>query len=104
MNTTGRLQDLVGSESFEHTSNEPVVSFVLDNGEIFGALLSHLTDARYHPETEKLVLRWPVGIVEVRGPKALEFYKAFAKGRGSWAKADGADILSVTFIAPPKRP
>jgi hypothetical protein len=103
MNTTGKLSDLAGSDAYEQVA-EPVASFVCDTGEIFGALLSHLGSAYYTPQTEKLVLRWPVGTIEVTGPKALEFYKAFAKGRGSWAKADGADILSVTFIAPPMRP
>ena len=32
---------------------------------------------------------------EVTGPKALEFYKDFAKGKGTWIKADGANIISV---------
>jgi hypothetical protein len=32
---------------------------------------------------------------ESHGPKTLEFYKDFAKGKGTWIKADGADILSV---------
>jgi hypothetical protein len=101
MNTTGKLADM-GSESFDEVS-DAVVSFVLDTGEIFGCLFHHLVDAHYRPDEDKLVLRWPVGAVEITGPKALEFYRAFAKGRGSWCRADGTDITSVTFIAAPKR-
>ncbi len=36
--------------------------------------------------------------IEIYGPKALDFYKDFAKGKGTWCKADGKEILSVTFI------
>jgi hypothetical protein len=35
-------------------------------------------------------------IIEIRGPKALDVYKDFAKGKGTWIKADGKEILSVT--------
>jgi hypothetical protein len=86
-------------------SQDPVVSFVLDDGRVFGCPFFHLVDAHYLPATEQLLLRWPSGIVEIRGPKALDFYRVFSKGKGTWLKADGSDVVSVTMLtreSPPR--
>jgi hypothetical protein len=51
----------------------------------------------YSPDTQRLLLQWPPGVVEITGPKTLDFYRDFAKGKGTWIKTDGVDILSVTL-------
>src|SRR5438128_2714275 len=44
--------------------------------------------------------RWPGAVIEIRGPVAGEFYKDFAKHRGTWIKADGESIVSVKMFSP----
>jgi hypothetical protein len=39
-------------------------------------------------------------VIEIRGPLAGEFYKDFAKHRGTWIKADGESIVSVKMFSP----
>jgi hypothetical protein len=87
--------DLHGSEAWA-PATEPVITFSLDNGRVIGFPFSHLVKAEY--STAGLVLHWPTDMVEITGPKALEFYKDFAKGNGTWVKADGTDIESVRLI------
>jgi hypothetical protein len=79
-------------------ASQSVVSFILDGGQVFGCNFFHLVSAHYLPETEQLLLQWPPGIVEITGPKALDFYKDFAKGKGTWIKADGKDITAVRAV------
>jgi hypothetical protein len=85
-------------------SQEPVISFVLDSGEVFGCNFFHLVQAHYSPTEQRLLLQWPPVLVEITGPKALDFYKDFAKGKGTWIKADGVDILSVILQLPDQPP
>jgi hypothetical protein len=99
MNDRTRLDYGRQAQSWEELS-EPVVSFMLDDGQIFGCPFFHLVGAQYLPEEQNLILVWPSGIVKVTGPKALEFYKDFAKGKGTWIKADGEGIMSVQVILP----
>jgi hypothetical protein len=47
-----------------------------------------------------LSLQWPGAVIEIRGPLAGEFYKDFAKHRGTWIKADGESIVSVKMFSP----
>jgi hypothetical protein len=37
----------------------------------------------YSPDTQRLLLQWPPGVVEITGPKTLDFYRDFAKGKGN---------------------
>jgi hypothetical protein len=76
----------------------PVVTFVLDDGQIFGCNFFHLISAHYFPDKQSVLLRFPSGIAEIIGPKALDFYKDFAKHKASWIKADGEGIVSVTLV------
>ena len=39
--------------------------------------------------------------VRMQGPRARDFYTAFAKGSATGIEANGADILSVQLIQPP---
>jgi hypothetical protein len=78
MNTAAKLKALLGSEAFDQVS-EQLILFILDNGEIFGCLLSHLVDSHYHPNGRN----WycvAVGLVAIGGPKALTSKKPLQKG------------------------
>jgi hypothetical protein len=77
--------------------SEPIVSFVCADV-VWGFPLSHMLAARYVDADQLLTLQWSSAKIEIHGPKALDFYKDFAKGKGTWCKADGKEILSVTFI------
>jgi hypothetical protein len=77
----------------------PVVSFVCDSGEIYGFPFFSLQAARVDAEGQALILQFSA-IIEIHGPKVLEFYKAFARGRACWIKADGDSILSVKVHVP----
>ena len=74
-----------------------LTTFVLDSGATVGFAFHHLVAAQY--DNEQLLIQWPPGTITITGPKALEFYKDFAKGKGTWIKADGQEILSVRFEA-----
>jgi hypothetical protein len=78
----------------------PVVSFVCDSGETYGFPFFSLQAARVDAEGQALILQFQGAIIEIGGPKALDFYKAFAKGRASWIKADAQSILSVKVHVP----
>jgi hypothetical protein len=78
----------------------PVMSFVCDSGEIYGFPFFSLQAARVDAEGQALILQFQGAIIEISGPKALEFYKVFAKGRASWIKADAESILSVKVHVP----
>jgi hypothetical protein len=80
--------------------SEPIVSFVCADG-VLGFPFSHLLATRYVEAEQLLTLQWSSVIMEIRGPKALDFYKDFAKGKGTWIKADGKEILSVTMTLKP---
>jgi hypothetical protein len=78
--------------------SEPIVSFVCADV-VWGFPLSHMLAARYVDADQLLTLQWSSAKIEIHGPKALDFYKDFAKGKGTWCKADGKEILSVTFYS-----
>jgi hypothetical protein len=42
--------------------------------------------------------------VRIQGPRARDFFRAFAKGSATAIKANGADILSVQVILPSSPP
>lgn len=94
------LHDLRGSAAWETSASEPVISFVLDTGEVVGWPFFHLAAAHYSPEEERLSLQWPTGIIAITGAKALAFYREFAKHKASWCKADGQEITSVVLHRP----
>ena len=42
--------------------------------------------------------------MRIQGPRAHDFFMAFAKGSATGIKANGEDILSVKVIVPPSPP
>jgi hypothetical protein len=95
------MSDRYGQATSWEERTEAVISFVLDGGRVFGCPFFHLIRADYDPDSKELSLQWPPGIVVITGPKALEFYTAFAKQYATWLKADRKDIESVTLLVPP---
>jgi hypothetical protein len=76
----------------------PIFTLVSDDGEIWGFPFFALTAAKLAGPL--LTLQWPGAIVEIKGPKTLEFYKQFSKHKATWIKADSEGILSVQVHVP----
>ena len=69
-----------------------------------GAFRFGLLAAQYTPRDQTLALQWQGSQVRIQGPRAHDFFIAFAKGSATGIKANGADILSVQVILPPSPP
>jgi hypothetical protein len=97
MNTTSKLQDLVGSDAWT-TINEPSTLFTLDDGREVSWLYTHYTMATR--EGDRLIIQWPRASVEITGPKVGDLLRDFCRGRATHIKSDGIDILSVGLVTP----
>ena len=71
---------------------------------IWGFPFFGLLAAQYTPRDQTLALQWQGAQVRIQGPRARDFFIAFAKGSATGIKANGADILSVQLIQPPSPP
>ena len=60
-----------------------------------------LLAGQYTPRNETLALQWQGAQVRIQGPRARDFFRAFAKGSATAIKANGTDIVSVEVILPP---
>jgi tetratricopeptide (TPR) repeat protein len=75
---------------------EPVVRFWLGDQWLLFPFFSFLGGSDM-PEEESVSLHFTTGTVLITGPKAGEFCSAFCNHKATLLKADGKDILSVTF-------
>src|SRR5271165_3414127 len=100
--TARSLHEEYGRKQCWEEQQEPIVSFCCDDGAICGFPFLHLSVARLTDDL--LSLQWPGAVIEIRGPLAGEFYKDFAKHRGTWIKADGESIVSVKMFILPNKP
>jgi len=96
--TARSLHEEYGRKQCWEEQQEPIVSFCCDDGATCGFPFFHLSVARLTDDL--LSLQWPGAVIEIRGPLAGEFYKDFAKHRGTWIKADGESIVSVKMFSP----
>jgi hypothetical protein len=80
----------------------PMVVFWLDGELAESIALPYFSvlAARYVPEHNLVSIEWSFGTVIVRGPKALELYRAFSRNRATEIRADAESIESVTFVVP----
>ena len=69
-----------------------------------GLSVLRLAGGQYTPRNETLALQWQGAQVRIQGPRARDFFRAFAKGSATAIKANGADILSVQVLIPPSPP
>ena len=101
MSDTKSLRPLVNRAPCWESEHEPVITFATDNGDEWGFPFFGLLAAQYTPRNQTLVLQWQGAQVRIQGPRALDFYTAFAKGSATGIKANGADILSVQLLQSP---
>jgi len=99
--TTKSLRPLVNRPACWESEHEPVITFFTDDGDEWGFPFFGLLAAQYTPRDQTLALQWQGSQVRIQGPRARDFFRAFAKGSATGIKANGADILSVELIQPP---
>jgi len=99
--TTKSLRPLVSRPACWESEHEPLVTFHTDDGDTWGYPFFGVLATHYAPKNETLAIQWQGAQIRIKGPRALDFYKAFAKGNATGIKANGADILSVQLIQPP---
>jgi hypothetical protein len=99
--TTKSLRPLVNRAPCWESEHEPVITFFTDSGDEWGLPFFGLLAAQYTPRDQTLALQWQGAQVRIHGPRARDFFRAFAKGSATGIKANGADILSVELIQPP---
>ena len=99
--TTKSLRPLVNRAPCWESEHEPVITFCTNGGDEWGFPFFGLLAAQYTPRNQTLTLQWQGAQVRIQGPRARDFFRAFAKGSATGIKANGADILSVQLIQPP---
>src|SRR6202030_2456127 len=101
MSDTKSLRTLASRAACWESEHEPVITFFPDNGDEWGLPFFGLLAAQYTPRDQTLALQWQGAQVRIQGPRARDFFMAFAKGSATGIKANGEDILSVEVILPP---
>ena len=101
MSDTKSLRPLVNRAPCWESEHEPVITFFTDDGDVWGFPFFGLLAAQYTARNQTLALQWQGAQVRIQGPRAHDFFMAFAKGSATGIKANGADILSVQLIQPP---
>ena len=102
--TTKSLRPLMNRAPCWESEHEPVITFFTDKGDEWGFPFFGLLAAQYTPRDQTLALQWQGAQVRIQGPRARDFFIAFAKGSATGIKANGEDILSVEVILPPSPP
>src|SRR5580704_11062685 len=101
MSDTKSLRTLASRAACWESEHEPVITFLTDDGDVWGFPFFGLLAAQYTARNQTLALQWQGAQVRIQGPRARDFFTAFAKGSATGVKANGADILSVQLIQPP---
>ena len=99
--TTKSLRPLVSRPACWESEHEAIITFFTDDGDVWGFPFFGLLAAQYTARNHTLALQWQGAQVRIQGPRARDFFTAFAKGSATGIKANGADILSVQLIQPP---
>ena len=99
--TTKSLRPLVSRPACWESEHEAIITFFTDDGDVWGFPFFGLLAAQYTARDHTLALQWQGAQVRIQGPRARDFFTAFAKGSATGIKANGADILSVQLIQPP---
>src|SRR5260370_24843694 len=99
--TTKSLRPLVSRPACWESEHEAIITSFTDDGDVWGFPFFGLLAAQYTDRNHTLALQWQGGQVRIQGPRARDFFTAFAKGSATGIKANGADILSVQLIEPP---
>ena len=102
--TTKSLRPLVNRAPCWESEHEAIITFFTDDGDVWGFPFFGLLAAQYTARNQTLALQWQGAQVRIQGPRAHDFFMAFAKGSATGIKANGEDILSVEVILPPSPP
>ena len=104
MSDTKSLRTLASRAACWESEHEPVITFFTDDGDVWGFPFFGLLAAQYTARNQTLALQLQGAQVRIQGPRAHDFFMAFAKGSATGIKANGEDILSVEVILPPSPP
>jgi hypothetical protein len=92
----------IGSVPRKSSAWEPghaeIIRFWCDDGYCYGFSSFALAFGAYAAEQERLYLQYAPGTIVICGPKAGEFWDDFCARLTSSVKADGVDVLSVSFV------
>ena len=77
---------------------ESIIRFCVDSGEIWGLPAFGVIGCCYHPDKEMMSIGYGMGTIIIKGPTTLKFYEDFCRGKATMLRADGKDILSVSFV------
>src|ERR1700736_6700130 len=102
--TTKSLRPLVNRAPCWESEHEAIITFFTDDGDVWGFPFFGLLAAQCTVRNQTLALQWQGAQVRIQGPRAHDFFMAFAKGSATGIKANGEDILSVEVILPPSPP
>ena len=93
------LQEQFGRKSAAWESDTaPIVSFCVGD-DVVGFPFFQLAAAKYTAAEQTLVLQFSGAIIEIQGPKVLDFYKDFCRQEATWVRVDDKDIMSVKLFA-----
>ena len=104
MSDTKSLRTLASRAACWESEHEPVITFFTDDDDVWGFPFFGLLAAQYTARNQTLALQWQGAQVRIQGPRAHDFFMAFAKGSATGIKANGEDILSVKVIVPTSPP
>jgi hypothetical protein len=99
--TTKSLRPLMSWPACSESEHELIITFFTDDGDIWSFPFFGLLTAQYTARNQTLALQWQGTQVRIQGPRARDFFTAFAKGSATGIKPNGADILSVQVIQSP---
>jgi hypothetical protein len=85
------------SEAWQEQQSPAIVRFWCDDGNCWGIPFFQVAVPQYNPEQNSLLIEFALGTIVVIGPKAWNFYDRFCSHKATLVKADGKDIIAVTF-------
>lgn len=84
------------SPAWEDADRPPIPTFICDDGNEWSVPFVKIDSL--HLLGDELVVAWKPGTISIKGPKVREFRDQFARHEANAAKADGKDILAITFL------
>src|SRR5437016_616409 len=87
--TTKSLRPLVSRPACWESEHEAIITFFTDDGDVWGFPFFGLLAAQYTARNHTLALQWQGAKVRIHGPRARDFFTAFAKGSATGIKANG---------------
>jgi hypothetical protein len=75
----------------------PITRFVTDDGVVIGLPFHHISKTYEDSKLRALLIWYPVGTVEIRGPAVGEFHRLLALGNVDLVRANGDGITTLVF-------